>query len=117
MNEEHVERFARLFRGLDRAYGKYVLSEGLIATDGEKVKGEGVTIREDLRSRSLPCGLMLRIRRGLARRNYSTSPCVPRSRLITATGTRQPLKCRLAVTCPGLGSFVGTRLLAPNSTL
>lgn len=47
-NEDLYKRFLNLFAGLDRAYGKYILPEDIIATDGEKLKGHGVTVREDL---------------------------------------------------------------------
>jgi hypothetical protein len=44
VTESEIERFYRLFIGLDRAYGKYILEDGLIVTDGEKAKGKGVGI-------------------------------------------------------------------------
>lgn len=37
-----------MFKGLDRAFGKYVMDENIIATDGEKQKGHGITVREDV---------------------------------------------------------------------
>jgi hypothetical protein len=46
--EENTQRFIDLFAGLDRAFGKYILDDGIIVTDGEKAKGRGVTVREDL---------------------------------------------------------------------
>ena len=48
MTPELQQRFTKLFKGLDRAYGKYELPKDLIATDGEKVKGRGITKSEDL---------------------------------------------------------------------
>ena len=49
MAEEHLaQRFINLFTGMDRAYGRYEFDNEMIATDGEKRKGHGVTIREDI---------------------------------------------------------------------
>ena len=48
LEPELEKRFINLFRGLERAYGRYALDESTIATDTGKLKGHGVTVREDL---------------------------------------------------------------------
>lgn len=45
---EVTDRFAQLFAGLDRAFGKYVLADDVIATASGKVRGRGVTVQDDL---------------------------------------------------------------------
>lgn len=40
------DRFRELFSGLDRAFGTYVFDDNVIATDGEKRKGHGITSRD-----------------------------------------------------------------------